>query len=171
MSSNELELSNHEQLEASTFPGLNQRQTAFVWNIIEGMSGKDAYIAAGYSARGKSAEAAGSTLLRNHKVQWALARVREELAERTKVTKEYVMQGLKENYERCMQAVEVYDKEGNPTGVWQWQPQAANKSLELMGKELGMFGDKVEVSGGLEPIKTLTIVKHVRDDGPQVNGH
>src|SRR5918994_2291422 len=155
MSSNELAVNNDEQEERSTFPGLNQRQTSFVWHIIEGKSAKDAYIAAGYKAQGEAAEAAASRLLRNGKVQAALAHVREELAERTKVTKEYVMRELKRNYERAMQITPVFDKEGNPTGGYVYQGNVANKALELMGKELGMFGDKLEVGGGLEPIKTL----------------
>jgi phage terminase small subunit len=105
-------------------------------------------------------------------VRAALTRARDELAERTLVTKEYVMQGLREVAERCMQKKPVLDRQGEFTGEWQFNPQGANKAYELMGKELGMFNDKVEVSGGLEPIKTLTIVKTVRaDEGEPVTVH
>jgi phage terminase small subunit len=74
------------------------------------------------------------------------------------------MAGLRENLERAMQRKPVLDKEGNEIGVYVYDGHVANKSLELMGKELGMFKDKVEVSGGREPIKQVTVVKHVRYD-------
>ena len=48
-----------------------------------------------------------------------------------------------------MQVTAVLDSEGNPTGVYQHQPMAANKGLELIGKELGMFKERIEHSGPL----------------------
>jgi len=155
-----------------SFPDLNQRQNAFVWGIIDGKSAKEAYIQAGYSARGNSAETKASRLVRNGKVQEALACAREEIAERTMVTKEYVMRELRCNYERAMQLTPVFDKEGSATGEYIYQPMAAIRALELMGKALGMFKNKVEVGGGLEPIKMLTVVQTVpADEGSQVTVH
>src|SRR5215204_5822036 len=157
-------MANDPESGRDRFPGLNERQNKFVWHIIEGKSAKEAYIAAGYKARGNSAETKASRLVRKGQVQDALARAREELAERTLITKGYVMQNLREVAQRCMVGVEIYDKEGNPTGVWQFNPQGANKALELMGKELGMFKDKLEHSGSLPPISQITVVKHYRED-------
>src|SRR5918994_703614 len=103
--------------------GLNERQYRFVHEYLKDLNAADAYRRAGYKARGAVARANASRLLTNANVQIAIVRARAEIAERTMVTKEYVMQGLRENYERCMGGKEVYDKEGNPTGVWMWQPQ------------------------------------------------
>lgn len=59
-------------------PGLNTRQAAFVRHYVAGVDGvrgdlTQAYIAAGYSARGHVAEAASARLLRHVGVQAAIA--------------------------------------------------------------------------------------------------
>jgi hypothetical protein len=41
-----------------------------------------------------------------------------------------------------MQAVPHLDHEGNPTGVYTYQGNVANKALELLGRELGMFAQR-----------------------------
>ena len=46
-----------------------------------------------------------------------------------------------------MQAVPVTDREGNETGEYTYQGSVANRALELVGKELGMFHERVEHSG------------------------
>ena len=52
---------------------------------------------------------------------------------------------LKEVVNRCMQKVPVLDRHGKPTGVWKFDGKNANQALHLMGKDRGMFVDKVEV--------------------------
>ena len=37
------------------------------------------------------------------------------------------------------------DAQGNPTGVYRYDGATANRALELLGKELGMFIDRKEV--------------------------
>ena len=66
----------------------------------------------------------------------------------------YVLKNLKSVAERCMQAEEVLDREGNPVFIQgpdgEYAPQykfdqaGATKSLELIGKHVGMFNDKVK---------------------------
>lgn len=78
----------------------------------------------------------------------------------------YVLKNLKSVAERCMQAEEVLDREGNPVFIQgpdgEYAPQykfdqaGANKSLELIGKHVGMFNDKVEHTGkNGGPIQTV----------------
>ena len=43
-----------------------------------------------------------------------------------------------------MQRVAVLDSEGRETGEWKYEGNVANKGLELIGKELGMFVEKTE---------------------------
>ena len=62
------------------------------------------------------------------------------------ITKEWVIDMLKENAERAMQVRPVLDKEGNPTGEYQWNGFVANKALELLGRELGMFVERHELT-------------------------
>ena len=59
--------------------------------------------------------------------------------ERTAIDKEWVIERLRENVERAMQAQPVIDRAGNPTGSYVYNGAAANRALELLGKELGMF--------------------------------
>lgn len=48
--------------------GLNSRQEVFCRGLAEGKSQSQAYVDAGYAARGNSAEANAAILIRNHKV-------------------------------------------------------------------------------------------------------
>jgi hypothetical protein len=40
------------------------------------------------------------------------------------------------------QNVPVLDRDGRPTGEYRYEGQVANKALELLGKEIGMFVDR-----------------------------
>jgi hypothetical protein len=64
--------------------------------------------------------------------------------ERTAIDKEWVIERLRENVERAMQARPVLDRAGNPTGSYAYNGAAANRALELLGKELGMFIERRE---------------------------
>lgn len=57
-----------------------------------------------------------------------------------------------------MQAEPVLDSRGKPTGEYRYDGSVANKALELLGKHLGLFKDKVEHSGpGGGPIEVTKI--------------
>jgi hypothetical protein len=54
----------------------------------------------------------------------------------------------------------VTDREGNELGEYQYQGNVANRSLELLGKHLGLFIDKVEHTGkegGAIEVRDLTV--------------
>lgn len=68
----------------------------------------------------------------------------EEVVERIKVDKSWVIAELLRQYEANGTVVQAFDKQGNETNA----PQKANeaiKCLELLGRELGMFVEKKEV--------------------------
>ena len=50
-----------------------------------------------------------------------------------------------ENAERALQHVAVLDKERKPTGEYRYDGSVANRALELLGKQQGMFIDRHEV--------------------------
>ena len=58
-----------------------------------------------------------------------------------------------------MQAAPVLDRDGEPTGEYQYQGQAANRALELLGKELGMFVERkqVDIPGQLAQLSDAQI--------------
>ncbi len=71
----------------------------------------------------------------------------ERQAEYALETREWVDAQLKEVVNRCMQKVPVLDRSGKPTGEWKFDGRNANAALHLMGKDRGMFVEKVEIGG------------------------
>lgn len=63
------------------------------------------------------------------------ARIAIEIA----LTRDWVRQELVQNVKMAKQAVPVLTAKGEPTGEYRVDLAAANKALELLGKELGMF--------------------------------
>src|SRR5262245_54859913 len=61
----------------------------------------------------------------------------------------YVVEKLEENVERAMEARPVLDREGNETGVFDYDGAVANKALELLGRSAGLFVERkeIEISG------------------------
>ena len=64
----------------------------------------------------------------------ALEETRQRVAEKAEVNAAWVLRGLVEVYERCMQHKPVLDKEGNPTGEYRFDSTGANRALEHIGK-------------------------------------
>jgi len=129
------------------------RRERYAQGLADGKTQLQAYATAGF---GKS-KSAPSRLSKEPRIQ---ARVGEFLRARNiamekamvrgvrqaGITKEWVIDMLKENAERAMQVRPVLDKEGNPTGEYQWNGFVANKALELLGRELGMFVERHELT-------------------------
>jgi hypothetical protein len=65
--------------------------------------------------------------------------------EKVALTQEWVLTRLMENAERALQHVAVLDKERKPTGEYRYDGNVANRALELLGKQQGMFIDRHEV--------------------------
>ena len=113
----------------------NSKHELFAQEVAKGRSCSEAYVAAGFNAHGSNA----ARLSQNESVR---ARVEELLgaaAEKAGVTISWVVEGLVENYNRAMQAVEIKRPDGTTTGEYKYDGSVANKSLELLGKHLGMF--------------------------------
>lgn len=93
-----------------------------------------------------------SKLMANPKVAQRVAEIREEVTAPARkslsIDKKWVLEQLVENVSMAKAAEPVLDGEGNPTGEYKQNLAAANKSLELIGKELGMFVDKKEIRTG-----------------------
>lgn len=116
---------------------LTPKQALFVSEYLADFNGKAAAIRAGYSP--KTAEQQASRLLRHVQVKAAVDAGRElmqaEICHATGITQEWVVTQLKDVAQRCMAAVPVPGREGEFT----FNAAGANKSLELIGKHIGMF--------------------------------
>src|SRR5579862_5819398 len=130
---------------------MSPKHEKFVLEYINCENGAEAFRRAGYKAPNAQQAAAGADrLLRNAEIKTAIEsglkakKVSfDKSLEEAEVDRNYVITLLKENVERSMQHVPVLDKEGKPTGEYQYEGAVANKGLELLGKTLAMFTDKV----------------------------
>lgn len=116
-----------------------------------------AAIIAGYSE--KSARRIGTRLSTDAHIRTELDRRRAEVIakveKKTEVTKEWITASLKTVAERCMQAAPVLDRKGEPVltetpngtlaVAFEFNSAGANRALELLGKEQGMFIDRKEI--------------------------
>ena len=128
-------------------PPLNNTQhEKFVQELVKGKNQADAYLGAGYKAKSTGvASAAATRLLKEPAIQERIAELQAKAAEKTVLSKQWVIDKLIANVERSMQAAPVVDAKGIPTGEYTYQGNVANKALELLGKEQGMFIDRKEV--------------------------
>lgn len=126
----------------------------FAQEYVIDRNATQAAIRAGYSER--SALNQGSRLMKNDEVLRQIEIFTHELAEKSKLTAEAIVADLIEVKERCMQRAPVMVREGKEMvqaiddegrNVWQFDAKGANKSLELLGKHIGMFVERRELTG------------------------
>jgi len=123
--------------------GLTVRQARFVEEYLVDGNGMQAAIRAGYSPR--SAKQLGSKVLGMPLVQVALAARQAGLGAEHRVDAGWVLDRLREVAERCLQAVPVRDRSARETGEWTFNASGATRALELIGKHLGMFSERIDV--------------------------
>jgi phage terminase small subunit len=124
------------------WPRLTAKQEQFCKEYLIDLNAKQAAIRAGYSEK-----TSGEMGYENLNKPQIAARVQELMAERSKRTEisaDYVLNGIKELTERCIQAVPVLDENGEKTGEWRFEVSGGFKGYELLGKHLKLFTDKVD---------------------------
>lgn len=158
-------------------PKLTDKQTAFVREYLVDLNATQAAIRAGYSER--TASRIGPQLLGKTWVREAIEKAQAQRARRVEVTQDYVLSNLVEVVERTMQRAPVLDRKGEQVtdeegrAVWTFDAKGANRALELLGKHLGIFMDKVkaEVSGpDGGPMASEIVVRFVEPGGETGNG-
>lgn len=155
-------------------PKLTDKQTAFVREYLVDLNATQAAIRAGYSER--TASRIGPQLLGKTWVREAIEKAQAKRAQRVEVTQDYVLSNLVEVVERTMQRAPVLDRKGEQVtdeegrAVWTFDAKGANRALELLGKHLGIFTDKIraEVSGpDGGPMASEIVVRFVEPGGEQ----
>lgn len=131
---------------------LTPKQQRFVEEYMVDLNATQAAIRAGYSVR--SAVKQGCRMLTNADIAQAISEAREAQSKRVQVSADDVIKGFLKIATSGMQEIpktdfagnQVVDRNGKP--VWKMlDAMNANKSLELLGKHLGMFVDKKEITG------------------------
>lgn len=122
----------------------NPKHELFAQALAKGKTQAEAYELAGY----KPSEPNASRLTRHDKVQARVAEIQGRAAERAEISKAWVLEKLVENAARAMQHKAVLDEDGEPIGEYRYEGGVANRALELVGKELGMFVDRKEIRTG-----------------------
>lgn len=127
--------------------GLTPLQQRFCEEYIVDLSATQAALRAGYSEA--TSYSIGHDNLKKPAIRAVIKAELEKLKERTFISQEWVIKSLINNYNRAMQLEPVLDKNGQPIGEYKYESAAANKAIELLGKHLQMFPDKVkaELSG------------------------
>lgn len=135
---------------------LTAKQAAFVKEYLIDLNATQAAIRAGYSA--KTAEQQGYQLIQKTSVKEKIQKSMNERSETVGLTAADVLRDI--NAVKADAMRKTYDKEGNEVMA---NHTAALKALELQGKHLKMFTDKVETTGANGgPIDTKLVIEYVR---------
>lgn len=109
----------------------------------------------------------GMKLSRKPAVQARIAELKAAAEEQSRkkyaVDRDWVLRKLIDNANRSMQAEPVMDSDGNPTGEYKYDGATANRSLELIGKEFGMFVNRtVNLNADLRDLAKLSDAELMR---------
>jgi len=116
---------------------LTPKQEQFCREYLIDLNASQAAVRAGYTG---DPNTVGPRLLANVGVRSLIDKLKAERAERVQRTADDVLRDIHKVKDSCMS--EAYDQQGNAVMV---DPKAALKALELEGRHLKMFTDKVEV--------------------------
>ncbi len=134
---------------------LTGKQKRFIQEYLVDLNATRAAKDAGYSE--KTAYRTGADNLRKPQIADAIDKAMQKRGERTEINQDYVVNTIVETIERCKQAKPVVGRNGQPLMVEQkdgtmafaytFEPNAILKGTDQLGKHLGMFVTKHEVTG------------------------
>jgi phage terminase small subunit len=145
---------------------MTPKQECFVQEYLIDLNATKAAIRAGYST--KTANKIGTQLLGKTGIKSAIDAALVERRKKSEISADYILMSLREVVERCLQRApvinmkgkQVQDEDGN--NLWEFNAPGANKALELLGKHLGMFTDKVQMDVTLSPAAILSELERRR---------
>lgn len=101
--------------------------------------------------------AEGITLFKQERTQKIIQSYMDERSKNTAIDAEYVLNGIVDTIERCKQAVPVINRRGDQVytttadgevaAAYRFEPHAALKGYELLGKHLKLFVERHEITG------------------------
>ena len=116
---------------------VTSQQKQFADEYLIDLNGTKAAIRAGYAE--PYARQQASQLLDVEEIANYISEKQKIVSDKLNWSYEKLIISFGEIHTRCMQGEPVLDNEGNPTGDWKFEPNAAVKSLENIGKHLGFY--------------------------------
>ena len=134
------------------------KKLLFAAEFVVDQNATAAYRRAGYRPKSDAtASVEACKLLKDPEVQKIVQKEMKKLVQKTGVDAEWVVRNLVRVYRRAMASVAETDKDGNPTGHYRFDGKTANRSLELLGKHIGMFEERFRMDLHTTEEKKLTI--------------
>jgi len=138
---------------------LTAKQEMFCKEYLIDLNATQAAIRAGYSEN--SAKEQGYENMTKPHILEEIQKQMNKRAEKAGISAESILNDIIEVKDRCMQKVEPItfkqDGEEYPTGEYKFEHNGALKALELLGKHLKLFTDRVEV------VNHVTVVGDIDD--------
>jgi hypothetical protein len=122
---------------------LTRRERLLAVELARGSSWGEALTVAGYPPSARIRDKTPP-----ERVKRAAAWLINALCVRASQSKLWIINELLVLYRRAAQAEPVLDRRGRPTGTYRFDGPTAKNCLELMGRELGMFGQR-QAGGGI----------------------
>jgi phage terminase small subunit len=131
---------------------LTAKQEMFIQEYMVDLNATQAAIRAGYSE--KTAKSIGQENLTKPAIRARIEELQQKRAEKVNLDAEWVLRNLQTVVQRSLQEEPVmkFDYEQKKiveTGEYTYDSQGVNRALELIGKHLGMFKDKLDISGSM----------------------
>lgn len=138
---------------------LTDKQEMFCHEYLVDLNATQAYLRV-FECDYNAARTESSKLKANPNISARIRELMDARKDAVLVDAHFVVQNLIEISQRCQQAEPVkvfnYDtKQLEKTGEYVFDSNGANKALELIGKHLGMFKDKVEHSGEVKGFQII----------------
>ena len=127
---------------------LNPKQKKFCLEYLKHFNASKAALDAGYSK--KSHEHIGWELLQKTTVIDFLTTASQKQAKKADISIQWIIQELKQMYERCQSSL------SSPGAI-----AGATRQLELLGKHLGMWIDKVQIDSNLKVLTDDETIKKI----------
>lgn len=129
--------------------GMTPKMVKFVNEYLIDLNATQAAIRAGYSP--DSAGAIGSENLQKPEIQEFMKQRQREIAVFAEMSPEWIIMKLKMIVERSCNPEEIleWDYEAKAlvgSGQFKYDSSGANKAIELIGKHLGMFTTKIDLT-------------------------